>query len=119
MEENIHLLEVSEINSDNVSCLNKWQNNYYAISRVHNAMLALQSTSSVKNANELMGELKTLRAWYYFDLIRIFNRIPYFTEGEDVNTKPNDEFTREEIFSSTEDVILNRALEIIRQTERE
>ena len=27
--------------------------------------------------------------------------------------------TREEIFSSTEDVILNRALEIIRQTERE
>ena len=99
MEENIHLLEVSEINSDNVSCLNKWQNNYYAISRVHNAMNALAAATSVSNAAQLMGELKTLRAWYYFDLIRIFNRIPYFIETDDVNTKTNDEFTREEIFS--------------------
>ncbi|MBQ6167255.1 MAG: RagB/SusD family nutrient uptake outer membrane protein [Muribaculaceae bacterium] len=99
MEENIHLLEVSEINSDNVSCLNKWQNNYYAISRVHNAMNALNNAEGVSNADQLMGELKTLRAWYYFDLIRIFNRIPYFTEDEDVNTKTNDEYTREEIFS--------------------
>jgi len=98
MEEGIHLLEVSEITSDNVSCLNKWQNNYYAISRVHNAMTALQQASSVSNANEIMGELKTLRAWYYFDLIRIFKRIPYFTENDDVNTKTNDEYTREEIF---------------------
>ena len=99
MEENIHLLEVSEVNSDNVSCLNKWQNNYYAISRVHNAMLAVQQAESISNAAQILGELKTLRAWYYFDLIRIFNRIPYFTEGEDVNTKPNDEYTRDEIFS--------------------
>lgn len=99
MEENIHLLEVSEITSDNVSCLNKWQNNYYAISRVHNAMLAVQQAGSLGNAAQVLGELKTLRAWYYFDLIRIFNRIPYFTEGEDVNTKANDEYTRDEIFS--------------------
>jgi hypothetical protein len=99
MEENIHLLEVSEITSDNVSCLNKWQNNYFAISRVHNAMLAVQSASGLDNAAQLIGELKTLRAWYYFDLIRIFKRIPYFTEADDPNTKTNDEFTREEIFS--------------------
>lgn len=99
MEENIHLLEVSEITSDNVSCLNKWQNNYFAISRVHNAMLAVQSANGLDNAAQLIGELKTLRAWYYFDLIRIFKRIPYFTEADDPNTKTNDEFTREEIFS--------------------
>ena len=99
MEENIHLLEVSEVTSDNVSCLNKWQNNYYAISRVHNAMLAVEQASGIANADEIMGELKTLRAWYYFDLIRIFKRIPYFTEDDDVNTKTNDEYSREEIFS--------------------
>lgn len=99
MEENIHLLEVSEITSDNVSCLNKWQNNFYAISRVHNAMTALKNASSVNNADQLMGELKTLRAWYYFDLIRIFKRIPYITEDDDPNTKTNDEFSRDEIFS--------------------
>ena len=98
MEENIHLLEVSEINSDNVSCLNKWQNNYYAISRVHNAMLAINQASGLSNAAQMLGELKTLRAWYYFDLIRIFKRIPYFTENDDVNTKSNGEFTRDQIF---------------------
>ena len=99
MEENIHLLEVSEITSDNVSCLNKWQNNYYALSRVHSAMKAVQKASGVNNAEQILGELKTLRAWYYFDLIRIFKRIPYFTENEDPNTKTNDEYSREEIFS--------------------
>ena len=99
MEENIHLLEVSEITSDNVSCYEKWRNNFYAISRVHNAMLALQQNTGIANAAQLMGELKTLRAWYYFDLIRIFKRIPYFTEGEDVNTKSNGEFTRAEILT--------------------
>ena len=98
MEENIHLLEVSEITSDNVSALNKWQNNYYAISRVHNAMLAVQQADGVSNAAQVTGELKVLRAWYYFDLIRIFNRIPYIKEGDDVNTKSNDEYTREQIF---------------------
>lgn len=98
MEENIHLLEVSEINSDNVSCLNKWQNNYYAISRVHNAMLAVEQASGLATADQVMAELKTLRAWYYFDLIRIFNRIPYFTQHDDANTKTNDEFSREQIF---------------------
>ena len=99
MEENIHLLEVSELTTSNISCLNKWQNDYYAISRVHNAMLAVQQSNGLENAAQLLGELKTLRAWYYFDLIRIYKRIPYFIEGEDVNTKTNDEFTREEIFS--------------------
>jgi len=99
MEENIHLLEVSEINSDNISCHNKWQNNFYAISRVHNAMLAIQQASNLSNADLLMGELKTLRAWYYFDLIRIFERIPYFTEQEDPSTKSNTEYSRDQIFS--------------------
>ena len=98
MEENIHLLEVSEINADNVSGQDKWQNNYWAIVRVHKAMQALQQAGSVKNGDQLMGELKTLRAWYYFDLIRIFNRIPYATENEDLTTKTNDEYSRDEIF---------------------
>lgn len=97
MEENIHLLEVSEINSDNISCLNKWQNNYYAISRVHNAMEAMQQNTTVDFSAQI-GEMKVLRAWYYFDLIRIFKRIPYFTSTAEANTAPNDQYSREEIF---------------------
>lgn len=96
MEENIHLLEVSEISADNVSGLDKWRNNYWAISRVHKAMNMFKEAG--KGDSEYMSELKVLRAWFYFDLIRIFNRIPYATEEEDLTTKSNGEYTREEIF---------------------
>ena len=96
MEENIHQLEISEINADNVSGLDKWRNNYWAIIRVHKAMNMIKEAGSVKDT--YMGELKTLRAWYYFDLIRIFKRIPYATEEEDLTTKSNDEYSREQIF---------------------
>ena len=101
MEQNIHQLEVSNITSDNVTCLYKWENNYYAISRVHKAMNAIDM-ADIQNKDELKGELKTLRAYFYFDLIRVFKNIPYFTENEDPNGKTNDEYTREQIFQFIE-----------------
>lgn len=97
MEQNIHQLEVSNITSDNVTCLYKWENNYYAISRVHKAMLAIEDTD-LDDKEALLGELKLLRAYFYFDLIRLFEQIPYFDETEDPNGKRYDEFSRDEIF---------------------
>lgn len=100
MEQNIHQLEISNLTSDNVSNLNKWQNNFYAIARVHNAMKAIYEANIDDEAKKVyLGELKTLRAWYYFDLIRIFERIPYFTEVDDPNTVRIDRYTRDEIWS--------------------
>lgn len=99
MEQNIHQLEISNLTSDNVSNLNKWQNNFYAIARVHNAMKAIKEAPISDDAKDIyLGEMKTLRAWYYFDLIRVFERIPYFTELDDPNTVRIDKYTREEIF---------------------
>lgn len=97
MEQNIHQLEISNITSDNVTALYKWKNDFYAISRVHKAMNAIER-ASIDNKESLLGELKLLRAYYYFDLIRIFKQIPYFTEKEDPNGKRADEYTREQIF---------------------
>lgn len=98
MEANIHQLEISNLTSDNVTNLNKWRNNYFAISRVHQAMNAINSAENLANKDAYIGELKLLRAWYYFDLIRIFERIPYITENDDAKTVRYDQFTREEIF---------------------
>lgn len=97
MEANIHQLEINNINADNATCLFKWQNNYYAISRVHKAMNAIES-SSLTNKEQLLGELKTLRAWFYFDLNRVFKSIAYFDENEDPNGKSTSEFTKEQIY---------------------
>lgn len=106
MEENINLLERSVINADNVSCLNKWQNNYYAISRCNNAINACLNVTGTEKA---VAELKCLRAWYYFDLIRIFKRIPYITETDNASEKSNMEFTRDEIFAKIKADMANAA----------
>ena len=100
MEANIHQLEISNISSDNATCLNKWENNYLGIARVHKAMQAIQDAGSVNEKEALLGELKTLRAWYYFDLNRIFKSIPYFTEDDDPKTIPNGNLSRDEIYSA-------------------
>ena len=98
MEQNIHQLEISNITTDNVTGLDKWRNDYYAISRVHKAMNAIETAGNLSNKEALLGELKLLRAYFYFDLIRIFKQIPYFTETEDPNGKRVDEYTRDQIF---------------------
>lgn len=98
MEQYIHQLEVSNVTSDNAVALDKWRNNYYAISRVHKAMNAIEN-SNIANKATYLGELKLLRAYFYFDLIRIFEQVPYFTENEDPNGKRADEYTRDQIFS--------------------
>ena len=96
MEGNIHQLEISNLTSDNATCLNKWRNNYYGISRVHKAM---QAVNDIKPAgqNSLLAELRLLRGHFYFDLIRIFERIPYLDENSDPTTTTSHEFTREQI----------------------
>lgn len=98
MEANIHQLEMSNIQSDNVSCLNKWQNNFYAVSRCNKAILALEAAENVSDRTNLLAQLKTLRAYYYFDLIRVFETIPYFTENDDPNTASPYQYSRDQIF---------------------
>ena len=100
MEANIHQLEIQNITSDNATCLNKWENNYLGIARVHKAMQAINDASSVSDKDALLGELKTLRAWFYFDLNRIFKSIPYFTENDDPKTVSNGNMSRDEIYTA-------------------
>ena len=98
MEANIHQLEISNLTSDNATNFNKWRNNYYAIARVHQAMNAINASQGLTGKDALIGELKLLRAYFYFDLIRIFERIPYLTETSVATEARYDEFTRDEIF---------------------
>ena len=98
MESNIHDLEVSNLRSDNVCVRDKWRNNFYAISRVHKAMRAIEGTS-VENKESLLAELKTLRSYFYFDLIRVFKNIPYFDETvDDPSSVSPYQYSRDEIF---------------------
>lgn len=98
MEGNIHQYEISNIFSDNVSGLDKWKNNYFAISRVHRAMLAIQGLEGISGKEQYLGELKVLRAFYYFDLVRIFQYLPYITENDDASSVNNSTYTQKDIY---------------------
>ncbi|MBQ7632416.1 MAG: RagB/SusD family nutrient uptake outer membrane protein [Paludibacteraceae bacterium] len=97
MEANIHQLEVGIINSDNVSLEDKWKNDFYGITRVHKAMKALDEISNIAHIDQMRGELMILRAWYYFDMVRIFKHVPYFTYTEDPSFVRNDVYTQDSI----------------------
>lgn len=97
MEAYIHQLEVSNIQSDNASVFNKWQNSFFAISRCNNAIKAVNA-ASVSDKPNLLGQLKTLRCYFYFDLMRCFDKIPYFTELDNPNEASTDQYTRQQIW---------------------
>lgn len=99
MEANLHQLEISNITSDNASLLFKWKNNYWAITRVHQAMNAINSFLTEDESKPLIAELKFLRAWFYFDLYHLFERFPYYDDKEaNPSAVRFDNMTREEIF---------------------
>ena len=75
MEENIHQLEMSNLNSDNVSCFNKWQNNLYALACTNSALKALVDANN-ESFKGLIAEMQFLRCFYYFDLLKIFKYLP-------------------------------------------
>ena len=82
MEGYMHQLEVGNIQSNNDVANFKWRNNYFSISRCNTAIRALQNSTALSDDEKpaLIGEMKTLRAYYYFDMLRIFKKFPYFDE---------------------------------------
>jgi tetratricopeptide (TPR) repeat protein len=80
----------------------KWFHMYISVQRANSAIRNLNNVTEeqVPLRNARMGEMKFLRAHYFFELSRLFNRIPYFDENvemEDYPTISNVEFTRDEI----------------------
>lgn len=98
MEEGIHQVEMNNFFSDNVVALNKWRNGYYAIARCNDAIEAIQDAEGITDAEGKIAELKTLRAYFYFDLVRLFKNLPYFIEGQLGATASPYEYSREQIF---------------------
>ncbi|MDE5726207.1 MAG: RagB/SusD family nutrient uptake outer membrane protein [Duncaniella sp.] len=100
MEGYIHQLEVGNIQSDNDVANFKWRNNYFSVSRCNTAIRGIRNSSSISETEKAsyIAEMKTLRAYYYFDMLRIFKKFPYFDEtvANPSNCRA-DEYTREEI----------------------
>src|SRR5690606_22174395 len=80
--------------SDNGYGLNYWRSYYQGIA---NANLSIQKVPEIamdeQEKQKLLGEAHFLRAWYYFNLVRMFGHIPLVTEpvslqSEDLRPAP-------------------------------
>lgn len=100
MEAYMHQLEVGNVQSDNDVANFKWRNNYYSVSRCNTAIRGILNSSSISGQEKasMVAEMKTLRAYYYFDMYRIFAKFPYFDETvSDPSSCRADQYTRDEI----------------------
>ena len=78
-------IERGNVDANNPYLYGKWRNYYDGISRVNGAIkafTALKDISASEKATRL-AEAKFLRAWFHFDLYRIFRNIPYIDETLD------------------------------------
>ncbi|MDE6273242.1 MAG: RagB/SusD family nutrient uptake outer membrane protein [Muribaculaceae bacterium] len=96
----MHEFSLGNVQSDNPILNFKWRNDYFSISRCNTAIRALMASSNLSEANRkaYIAEMKTLRAYYYFDLYRIFKKFPYFDENvTDPSSVSASQYSREQI----------------------
>jgi len=97
----IHAMETFQVQSNNGNLDGKWFNLYSQISRCNAALRVLNQVDGdvVKIKDCRIAEMKVLRAHFYFELVRLFNKVPYMDENlpeSEYVDVPNDEFTREQ-----------------------
>lgn len=97
----IHDMETAKIQPNNGFLDGKWFNVYCGISRCNSAIRALNKVDEniIPEKATRIAEIRVIRDHWYFELVRLFNRIPYMDidlpENEYTKVR-NDEFTREE-----------------------
>lgn len=97
----IHDMETAKVQPNNGHLDGKWFNVYCGISRCNSAIRALQKVDEnvVKEKDIRIAEVRVIRDHWYFELVRLFNRIPYMEldlpESAYTSVR-NDEFTREQ-----------------------
>lgn len=97
----VHDMETAKIQPNNGFLDGKWFNVYCGISRCNSAIRALNKVDEniIKEKKTRIAEVYVIRCHWYFDLVRMFNRIPYMDidlpETEYTSVR-NDEFSRDQ-----------------------
>lgn len=97
----INKIETMDIDATNGNLDGKWYHLYTSVQRCNSALRALEGVTDeqVKNRQYLIAEMRVLRAHYFFELSRLFNKIVWFDENYtgSVEEIPNNQFTRDQI----------------------
>ena len=100
----------------------KWYHLYCSVQRCNSALRVLNATtdSQVKNRAIRIAEVRFLRAHYYFELSRMYNKIVYFDENytDDITKLSNNEYTRDQILEKIDSEIA-AAVAVLPETQSE
>jgi hypothetical protein len=101
----IHLLEIFQVDPSIKDLERKWRALYEGVSRSNNALRVLkEADASQEIRDQLTAEIRFLRGHYYFELKKIFSKIAWFDETvTDLNEVTNTSMTSEEIWSKIEE----------------
>lgn len=110
----VHRMETFDMDATNGFLDSKWYHLYCSVQRCNSALRVLNAATDeqVNGRVSRIAEMKVLRAHYYFELSRLFNKIPYFDENVEISQYPdipNNEFTRDEILSMLAEEVLDAA----------
>lgn len=110
----VHRMETFDMDATNGFLDSKWYHLYCSVQRCNSALRVLNAATDeqVSGRTSRIAEMKVLRAHYYFELSRLFNRIPYFDENVEITQYPdisNNEFTRDEILGKLAKEMLDAA----------
>ncbi|WP_373828683.1 RagB/SusD family nutrient uptake outer membrane protein [Bacteroides heparinolyticus] len=110
----VHRMETFDMDATNGFLDSKWYHLYCSVQRCNSALRVLNSATDeqVSGRASRIAEMKVLRAHYYFELSRLFNKIPYFDENVELTRYPdipNNEFTRDEILGKLAKEMLDAA----------
>lgn len=110
----VHLIETFDNTAETGNLDQKWFLLYCSVSRCNSALRVLNNATEedIPNKDVRIAEMKVLRSHFYFELVRMFNKIPYQDENlpttEYINV-PNDEFTRDQHLSRIANEMLEAA----------
>lgn len=81
-----HKMDNLTFDASDISFADVWDGRYEGIYRANNAIFYLDQLDIDESLkNRLLGEVKFLRAFWYFDLVRCFGGVPVVVEKIDLN----------------------------------
>lgn len=101
---NMHRIETYVVDATHTMMNSWWQALYYSVKRTNSALKVLNTCTpeDVPNVEVLKAEMRVLRAHFYFELSRHFNKIAWIDETVeeiDYSSISNDIYSRDEILS--------------------
>lgn len=121
--EEINRIETFDVDATLGNVDSKWFQLYCCVQRCNSALKALNniSQSELPEVEIRKAEMRVLRAHFYFELSRLFNRIVYFDENVEISQYdkiPNNQYTRDEILGMIADE-LTAAAEVLPESQSE